>query len=80
MRMRRRRLPTSATCVTALGMNHIISGSCVMCNGELVPGVWAAGDSGWHAMKLDNLTFYGYIRVLLIKPNSMVYLCYVCKI
>jgi len=24
--------------------NHIISGSCVMCNGKPVPGVWAAGD------------------------------------
>ena len=29
------------------------------------------------AMKFDNLTFHGHIRVLLIKTNSMVYICYV---
>ena len=28
-------------------------------------------------MKFDNTTFYGYIRVLLIKTNSMVYICYI---
>jgi hypothetical protein len=27
-------------------------------------------------MKLNNTTFYGYIRVLLIKTNSMIYICY----
>ena len=27
-------------------------------------------------MKFGNPTFYGYIQVLLIKPNSTVYICY----
>ena len=29
-----------------------------------------------HAVKFGNPTFYGYIWILLIKPNSMIYICY----
>jgi len=29
------------------------------------------------ATRFDNLTFYGYIQVLLIKTDSMVYKCYI---
>jgi len=46
-------------------------------HGEPAPGVRAAGGSVGvaHAMKINNTTFYGYIRVLLIKTNSTVYIC-----
>ena len=40
-------------------------------HGKPAPGVRAAGDL-W-----GGLTFHGHIRVLFIKTNSMVYICYV---
>ena len=48
-------------------------------HGEPAPGVRAAGDSLGTAcaIKFNNYTFYGYIRILLIKTNSMIYICYI---
>ncbi len=46
--------------------------------GEPAPGVQRWGSLGTaRAMKLNNPTFYGYFRVLLIKTNSMIYICYI---
>src|SRR5260221_1484187 len=41
-------------------------------NGGPGPGVRALG-----AIKFNNTNFYGYIRDLLIKTNSMIYICYI---
>ena len=50
-----------------------------MRHGKLALVVQAAGDSLGAAriIKFDNPTFYGYIQILLIKTNSIIYICYI---
>ena len=45
----------------------------------MVSWLRVSGQRAACAMKfgIGNPTFYGYIQVLLIKPNSMVYICYI---
>jgi hypothetical protein len=40
------------------------------------PNHEAAPAGAARATKFDNTTFYGYIQILLIKTNLMIYICY----